>query len=208
MMLQHTIHDGILVSELKKSGIPQPQIIYVGNSINRAIGRIAQGTQAVIVSLLPQLDPEDYSVLLMTLKNRRMPAFSIGGNIFAQFGALAGLGPVDAINEFVARIGTNVKKIVDGEEAGEIPVDLTVSSGRFPDKFIVPDIINRNLKDAKKIIFQAGLTLGSISFELRDDLLPETVISQSVQPNLEVTQGDTINLIVSRLPLPIKDELE
>ena len=79
-------------------------------------------------------------------------------------------------------------------------VDLTVSSGRFPNKFIVPDIVNRNLKDAKKIIFQSGLTLGAISFELRGDLLPETVIMQSVQANLEVTQGDTINLIVSKLP--------
>ncbi|MBL7093346.1 PASTA domain-containing protein [candidate division KSB1 bacterium] len=87
-------------------------------------------------------------------------------------------------------------------------VDLTISSGRFPDKFIVPDIVNRNLKDAKKIIFQSGLTLGAISFESRNDLLPETVITQSVQPNLEVTQGDTINLIVSKLPLQIEDELE
>jgi len=87
-------------------------------------------------------------------------------------------------------------------------VDLTVSSGRFPDKFIVPNLVNRNLNDAKKIIFQAGLTLGSISFELRDDLLPETVITQSVPPNLEVTQGDTINLIVSKLLLQLKDELE
>ena len=87
-------------------------------------------------------------------------------------------------------------------------VDLTISSGRFPDRFIVPDIVNRNLKDAKKIIFQSGLTLGAISFDLRDDLLPETVITQSVQPNLEVSQGDTINLIVSKLPIKIEDELD
>ena len=85
-------------------------------------------------------------------------------------------------------------------------VDLTISSGRFPDRFIVPDIVNRNFIDAKKIIFQSGLTLGAISFELRGDLLPETVITQSIQPNLEISQGDTINLIVSKLPLQIEDE--
>jgi eukaryotic-like serine/threonine-protein kinase len=85
-------------------------------------------------------------------------------------------------------------------------VDLTISSGRFPDRFIVPDIVNRNFIDAKKIIFQSGLTLGAISFELRGDLLPETVITQSIQPNMEVSQGDTINLIVSKLPLQIEDE--
>ena len=87
-------------------------------------------------------------------------------------------------------------------------VDLTISLGFYPDKFVVPDIINRNLKDAKKIIIKAGLTLGTISFELRDDLLPETVISQSIDANSEVIKGDTINLLVSKLPVQIKDELE
>ncbi len=87
-------------------------------------------------------------------------------------------------------------------------VDLTVSLGFYPDKFVVPDIINRNIKDAKKIIIKAGLTLGSISFEVRDDLLPETVIRQSLDANLEVMQGDTINLLVSKLPVQLKDKLE
>ena len=61
---------------------------------------------------------------------------------------------------------------------------------------------------AKKIIIKAGLTLGSISFEVRDDLLPETVITQSLDANLEVMQGDTINLLVSKLPVQLKDKLE
>jgi len=87
-------------------------------------------------------------------------------------------------------------------------VDLTVSLGRFPEKFIVPDIVNRNLEDARKIIVGAGLTLGSISFELRDDLLPETVITQSIDANLEVTQGDTINLIVSKMPKQNEEKME
>ncbi len=60
----------------------------------------------------------------------------------------------------------------------------------------------------KKIIIKAGLTLGSISFEVRDDLLPETVIRQSLDANLEVMQGDTINLLVSKLPVQLKDKLE
>ena len=87
-------------------------------------------------------------------------------------------------------------------------VDLTISLGLYPDKFVVPDIVNRNIKDAKKIIIKAGLTLGAISFEIRDDLLPATVISQSFDPGLEVTQGDTISLLVSKLPVQIKDEFE
>lgn len=79
-------------------------------------------------------------------------------------------------------------------------INITVSHGRLPDRFIVPDLINRSLKDVRKIIFQAGLTLGEISFQTEEDLIPETVINQSLEANLEVTQGDTINLVVSKLP--------
>jgi len=87
-------------------------------------------------------------------------------------------------------------------------VDIVVSSGRFPDKFIVPNVVNRTLTEAKKIIFEAGLTLGSVSFEVREDLLPETVIVQSLQPNIEVFQADTINLLVSKLPSTNKENLD
>jgi ABC-type uncharacterized transport system substrate-binding protein len=116
--------DSILSRELKESGISEPRIISVGNSVSQALSQIPRGTQAVIVTLLPQLDPEDFSLLLLSLRNRKMPTFSIGGNIFAQFGALAGLGPNDAINDFARQIGINTKRIFEGEEPSQLPVDL------------------------------------------------------------------------------------
>ena len=79
-------------------------------------------------------------------------------------------------------------------------IELIVSLGPFPDKFIVPDLIGRNLKDAQTLIVQSGLTLGEVSFQIADDLLPQTVISQSIAPQTVVSQGDTINLLVSKLP--------
>ena len=87
-------------------------------------------------------------------------------------------------------------------------VDLKISLGNYPDKFVVPDVVNRNIQDAKKIIKQAGLTLGAISFEIRDDLLPATVITQSLEAGFEVMQGDTVNLLVSKLPPKTMDEIQ
>ncbi|NOZ61011.1 MAG: PASTA domain-containing protein [Calditrichaeota bacterium] len=84
-------------------------------------------------------------------------------------------------------------------------IELTVSLGLYPDKFIVPDLIGRNLNDARTIIIKSGLTLGEVNFQIAEDLLPLTVISQSLQPQTEVTQGDTINLLVSKL-LPSSEE--
>jgi len=79
-------------------------------------------------------------------------------------------------------------------------VDIVVSLGQFPDRFIVPNVIGRNLADAKKIIIQAGLTVGEILYQDEPDLLPETVINQSLKAEEEVSQGDTLNLLVSKLP--------
>ena len=79
-------------------------------------------------------------------------------------------------------------------------VDIVVSLGRFPDRFIVPDVVGRSLKDAKKIIIQAGLTVGEIQYQDEPDLLPETVIYQSLKAEEDVSQGDTLQLLVSKLP--------
>lgn len=86
------------------------------------------------------------------------------------------------------------------------PVDLIVSLGQFPDRFIVPNLIGRSLKDATKVILQAGLTLGNVSYQVENDLLPETVIDQSLEANTEVSQGDTLNLLVSKLSTASKDD--
>ena len=78
-------------------------------------------------------------------------------------------------------------------------VDITVSLGLFPDKYVVPNLVGRSLNDARKIILQSGLTLGEVSFQIASDLLPGTIISQSPAANQKVAQGDTINLLVSKL---------
>ncbi|MBD3287844.1 PASTA domain-containing protein [candidate division KSB1 bacterium] len=85
-------------------------------------------------------------------------------------------------------------------------IDLVVSLGQFPDKFIVPNVIGRSLKDARKIIRRSGLTFGSVSYQVNDDLLPETIIDQSLEPNTEVSQGDTLNLLVSTLGSGMEEE--
>ena len=87
-------------------------------------------------------------------------------------------------------------------------VDIVVSLGQYPDKFIVPGLIGRSLNDAKKIIIQAGLTIGDINYQIEDDLLPNTIIDQSLKENEEVNQDDRINLVVSRLPNKNKEKIK
>ena len=51
--------------------------------------------------------------------------------------------------------------------------------GRPPDRFSVPDVVGKSLDLAKRLIRQSGLQVGDVVFEVRENLVPETVISQS-----------------------------
>ena len=85
-------------------------------------------------------------------------------------------------------------------------IDLIVSLGQFPDKFIVPNLIGRSLQEAKKEIQQAGLALGNVSYQVENDFLPETVIAQSIEAGTEVSQGDTLSLLISKLSTTSEDD--
>ena len=79
-------------------------------------------------------------------------------------------------------------------------VNLVVSSGAEPSEFIVPQLEGRTFDDAMHRIKQAGLRLGQITYTIVPDLLPDTVIRQSVEPNTIVERGASIDLELSSLP--------
>jgi serine/threonine-protein kinase len=85
------------------------------------------------------------------------------------------------------------------EVAVETPVDITVSMGRSPERFVVPDVVGKSMEEAKKVIRQAGLQVGQVDYEVHPNLVPETVIQQSLPPAQEVARGTMVDLIVSRL---------
>jgi len=76
-------------------------------------------------------------------------------------------------------------------------VDITISNGRFPDSFIVPNVVGSSLDRAKELIRKAGLNVGLIQYEVNSRVLKNTVIDQSVDSDEEVEQGHVIDLIVS-----------
>jgi len=79
-------------------------------------------------------------------------------------------------------------------------INMVISLGRFPDRFLVPDLKGKDLDVAIKRIRKSGLNLGNITYQIEPDLLPNTVISQSIEPGEEVTTGTAIDLTVSQIP--------
>ncbi|NOY76961.1 MAG: PASTA domain-containing protein [Calditrichaeota bacterium] len=76
-------------------------------------------------------------------------------------------------------------------------VDFTVSLGDIPEHFIVPNLVGKSLKEATYILLHSGLKVGVVSKEVNNELLPDTVIRQSVPAGTEVEMGQAIDLVVS-----------
>jgi beta-lactam-binding protein with PASTA domain len=87
----------------------------------------------------------------------------------------------------------------DAEAEAKTVVDITVSRGTLPSRFVVPRLVGKNIDTARKMLWEAGLETGRIESEVSLDLVPGTVLAQSVAPGAEVTQGRTVSLTISRV---------
>ena len=76
-------------------------------------------------------------------------------------------------------------------------VTFIVSLGSPPDYYIVPNLININLKRAKEVISKSGLLLGTIDFEYNKDYLNNTILEQNLTEGMKLSFPSKINLIVS-----------
>jgi len=77
-------------------------------------------------------------------------------------------------------------------------MNITVSRGQLPDRFVVPNVVGKNVETAEKILWEAGVGVGDISYEVNRRLVPGTVLEQSIKPRTAVGQGTRIDLVVSQ----------
>jgi len=81
---------------------------------------------------------------------------------------------------------------------GEV-IDLLVSQGPVPPTAVVPDFIGYSLEGAILLAQDNGLKIGTIIYRQDDDLLPETVLEQSIKAGSEVPRESVIDLAVSAI---------
>lgn len=77
-------------------------------------------------------------------------------------------------------------------------IKVVVSRGKSGDRVLVPDVIKKTLAEAEKIIAEAGLRLGNVSYQINKDLLPNTVVDQYPRPNELILPGQAIDLFVAK----------
>ena len=76
-------------------------------------------------------------------------------------------------------------------------ITLIVSMGTPPDYYTVPNLININFKKAKDILAKSGLILGKVNYEYTDDFLNNTILEQSLTPEMRLSFPHKIDLIIS-----------
>lgn len=79
-------------------------------------------------------------------------------------------------------------------------VSVMVSAGESIDSIYVPSLVGKTLSEAQKILKDKGLRAGNITYQINDELLPNTVIDQLPRENEVVTTQKEVDLFIAQAP--------
>ena len=79
-------------------------------------------------------------------------------------------------------------------------IRVTESAGQTMDSLVVPSVVGKTLNEAQKVLTQKGFKVGSITYQINADLLPNTVIDQLPRMNEVVGYGKSIELFIALAP--------
>jgi len=77
-------------------------------------------------------------------------------------------------------------------------IDIIISLGQVNVEAIVPDLIGKSLHEARERLRAVELKIAEIEWEERDNILPETIIAQSLVAGQKFSPDETISLVVSK----------
>ncbi len=79
-------------------------------------------------------------------------------------------------------------------------ISVIVSAGESMDSIYIPSLIGKTLSEAQKILKEKGLRTGNITYQINEELLPNTVIDQLPRENEIVTTQKEVDLFIAQAP--------
>ncbi len=79
-------------------------------------------------------------------------------------------------------------------------ISFVVSAGESIDSIYVPSLIGKTFGEAVKLLKDKGLRTGNITYQMNEELVPNTVIDQLPRENDIVTTQKEVDLFVSQSP--------
>jgi serine/threonine-protein kinase len=77
-------------------------------------------------------------------------------------------------------------------------IELLLSQGEPPISYLMPDLSNKYLGEAKEVMEKAGLRVGQVEYEESPGSIVSTVIRQNPPYGFKVKEGDKVNLVLSK----------
>ena len=115
-----------VTTELKSTGI---DVVWVPTtSAQGALSHIPLSANAVYVAPLGNLSSDEFQTLIGGLRDRKLPSFSYLGKSEVELGLLASYAPGDDMTRRARRVAINMQRILNGEDAGSLPVDFSSPS--------------------------------------------------------------------------------
>ncbi|HFE64033.1 MAG TPA: PASTA domain-containing protein [Caldithrix sp.] len=76
-------------------------------------------------------------------------------------------------------------------------INITISLGPAPTSQNIPNLVGKSLSSAQKELEAVGVRVGIVKYMYRSNLVPGTVLNQSVSAGQKAIMADSVNLIVS-----------
>ncbi|MDE0626527.1 MAG: TolC family protein [Bryobacterales bacterium] len=98
----------------------------IGRSIDAALAGLPAATEAVMLSAMTHLSDNEFDYLLASLHQRKLPTYSLWGQRDVRRGVMASLTADRNELFLVRRVALNLFNILQGQDAGEMPIDFSV----------------------------------------------------------------------------------
>lgn len=98
--------------------------VFAIRSAAEVLDALPAGVEAVYLVPLVRMPPQERTELIQGFIDRKIPTFSLLGVTDVESGILAGTSPKEDTVRKARRIAINVQRILLGEDAGALPVDL------------------------------------------------------------------------------------
>lgn len=109
------------INELAERGIVMTPV-GVGDSAEQVLASLPEETEAVYVTPLQRLSPQEFNILVEGLKQRKLPSFSYFGHSEVVQGLLAGSAPEANYSRLARRTALSLQSILLGKNPKDLPV--------------------------------------------------------------------------------------
>lgn len=147
----------------------------------RGVYLTISGGEALVV--VPSLRGRSLRDATLALERFGLKAGTVTYQVSTQF-------PENTVMDQSIADGTNVRS--------GTAVAITVSQGPSSDRVPVPNVTRKSLTEAERLLQQAGLTMGSITYQVNNAFLPNTVIDQYPRQGAFAVRGEAIQLFVTQ----------